>query len=224
MPYHGSLISVSFEMDLQTKLVLRTFGSPTLHFQGRILSPQLPSTRMIAQQLLAFNYSPLKAMSSRLVLFPCPLRAVTRSAALAPARCSETSIVQHLNHDTTRFATLNDTPNESSTQVLSLPVLSAAKSLRRQIESAAPLSTSLTCVGVLAKTFEENRKLNKFGEIFVQSEVQRKIARAWEPVERHSWLERFGGPGKTIDVVVGNETVVFREIGEDGNAYLRVLI
>ena len=152
------------------------------------------------------------------------MRAVTRSATIAPARQPNTSIEQHLNHNKNKFATLNDTSEESSTQVLSSPTLAVAKSLRRQTELVTPLSTNPSCIGVLAKTFEENRKLNKFGEIGVHREVQRKIACAWEPVEKDSWLERFGGPGRTIDRVAGKGTVVLRETGEDGNAYLRVLI
>lgn len=38
------------------------------------------------------------------------------------------------------------------------------------------------------------------------------------------WLKRFGGPGKTMDDVAGEVTVVLRYNGEDGKSYLRVLI
>ena len=79
-------------------------------------------------------------------------------------------------------------------------------------------------VGVFAKTFEENRKLDRFSNTFVHSEAQSKITRAWEPVEKEFWLERFGGPGKTMERVAGKGTVVLRDVGEDGKAYLRVLI
>ncbi|KAF3049266.1 hypothetical protein E8E11_000441 [Didymella keratinophila] len=153
------------------------------------------------------------------------MRAVTRSAASASARCSEPSRVKHVDHNKINFATLNDSLKESSTQVLSLPTLAVAKSLSQQTKSSTPPSTSLPWpVSVFAKTFEEDMKLDKFNEAFVHGEVQSKVARAWEPVEKEFWLERFGGPGRTIEKVAGMGTVVLRDVGEDGKAYLRVLI
>ena len=79
-------------------------------------------------------------------------------------------------------------------------------------------------VGASAETFEEYRKFDKFNETFVQGETQGKIARAWEPAEKDFWLERFGGPGRTVERVAGKGTVVLRDVGEDGKAYLRILI
>lgn len=79
-------------------------------------------------------------------------------------------------------------------------------------------------VDVFAKAFEKDRKLDKLSEAFVFCEKQGKIARAWEPVEKEMWLERFGGPGKTIERVAGKGTVVLRDAGPDGKGYLRVLI
>lgn len=70
------------------------------------------------------------------------------------------------------------------------------KSLSHQIKSSTTPSTSLPWpAGVFAKA-----------------------------VEKEFWLERFGGPGRTIERVAGEGTVVLRDFGEDGKAYLRVLI
>lgn len=164
-------------------------------------------------------------MSSRLVFSPLVMRTVARSAAIPPAPCSEASKVKHANNNATNFAILSNNSKESSTQVLSSPTLAVAKSLSQQIKLSTPSSTSLPWpVGVFAKAFEDDRKLSKFSEAFVHREPQDKIARAWEPVEKEFWLERFGGPGRIIESVASKGTVVLRDVGEDGKAYLRVLI
>jgi hypothetical protein len=152
------------------------------------------------------------------------MRAVTHSAAISSTRSSEASKVKHLNLKTTNFATPNDNLMESPTQVLSSPILAVAKSLSHQIKSSTPSSTALPWpVGVFAKAVD-GRKFDRFNETSVIGEAQGKVARAWEPVEKELWLERFGGPGRTIERVAGKGTVVLRDVGEDGKAYLRVLI
>ena len=68
----------------------------------------------------------------------------------------------------------------------------------------------------LAKTSEGNSKLE---DLSVGEEViEGKIACAHETVEEELWLERFGGPRKSLKVA-GGGTVVLREEG-----FLRVLI
>lgn len=178
-----------------------------------------------SRHLLKLPLLDSKAMSSRLVASSLPMRAVTRSAAIVSARCSEASRVKNVNHKTTNFATLNDGLQESSTQVLPSPTPTAAKSLSHQIRSLTPPSTALSRpFGVFAKTFEEDREVDRKSRVFVHGEKQDKIARAWEPVEKELWLERLGGPGRTIERVAGKGTVVLRDVGGDGKAYLRVLI
>lgn len=113
---------------------------------------------------------------------------------------------------------------ESPAKVLSSPTVSLAKLLSQQIVSSRPASSSLPwSVDVFARAFEEDRKLDKLCEAFVLCE-QDKVTRAWEPVEKELWLERFGGPGKTTENVAGVGTVVLRDAGPDGKAYLRILI
>lgn len=164
-------------------------------------------------------------ISSRLVSFPLVVRAVVRSVAFAPARCSNAFKVKHAYHNATDFATLSNNSKKSSNQVFSSPTLAVAKSLSQQIKVATPLSTSLPWpVDVFTEAFEDDRKLSKFSETFVHRVAQAEIARAWEPVEKEFWLERFGGPGRIIESMASKETVVLRDVGEDGNAYLRVLI
>lgn len=109
---------------------------------------------------------------------------------------------------------------ETPTKVHFLPTTILAKSLSQQIISSKPPSN----IDVFAKAYEEDRKLDKTCETFVLGERQGKIARAWEPAEKELWLERFGGPGKTVEKVVGKGTVVLRDVGPDGKGYLRVLI
>jgi hypothetical protein len=114
---------------------------------------------------------------------------------------------------------------ETSTKVHSSPTIVQAKSLSQQIISSKPPSNSVPLpVDVFAKALEEDRKLDKMCETFVFDERQGKIARAWEPAEKELWLERFGGPGKAVEKVVGKGTVVLRDVGPDGKGYLRVLI
>jgi hypothetical protein len=153
------------------------------------------------------------------------MRAVTRSTAIASTQCSKAFKVEHVNHNATNFATLNDTSKESSTQVLFSSTLIIDKSLSHQIKSSTTPSTSLPWpAGAFAKAFEEDKKLGKFSGTFVHGKTHDKTARAWEPVEKEFWLERFGGPGRTIERVAGEGTVDLRDVGEDGKAYLRVLI
>ncbi|KAF3046978.1 hypothetical protein E8E12_009823 [Didymella heteroderae] len=153
------------------------------------------------------------------------MRTVTRSATIASTRCTKASRVKYANHNTTNFATLNNGLKESSIRVLPSSPIAVAKSLNQQKKSSTPPSTASSWpVGVHARALDENRKLDKFSETLVHDEKQGKIARVWEPVEKELWLERFGGPWETMERVTGGGTVVLRDVGEDGKAYLRVLI
>lgn len=110
-------------------------------------------------------------------------------------------------------------------QGLSSPKLALAKSLSHQIKPSKPTSSTLALpVGVFARAFEENRKLDESNKAFQFGEHHGKIAHAWEPVEKEMWLERFGGPGKMLDRVLGTGRVVQRDAAPDGKGYLRVLI
>ena len=111
------------------------------------------------------------------------------------------------------------------TQVQSSLTMTLAKILSRQINSSTPPSAALPwSAGVFAKVLEEERRVDKLCKTFVFSERQGKIVRAWEPMEKELWLERFGGPGKTAEKVAGNGLIVLRDVGADGKGYLRVLI
>lgn len=91
--------------------------------------------------------------------------------------------------------------------------------------SSKSASSSLSWpVGVFANVNEEGRKLNELCQMPVLGEMQDRIARTWDLVEEEPWLERFGGPGKTMENVAGHGTVVLRDSGPGGKAYLRVLI
>ena len=114
---------------------------------------------------------------------------------------------------------------ESPAKVSFSPILSLAKLLSHQIKSSTtPFSSLPWPVEVFARAYEENRKLDQMHKTFALSEQHSKIDHSWEPMEKELWLERFGGPGKTLERVVGNETVVLRDVGPDGKGYLRVLI
>lgn len=155
-------------------------------------------------------------MSSRVVSTALPLRTVTRTTSLALSRAPRGSQLGNINPNATAFATLDESGTASRKKVLSSPNVSLARSLNFQIVSSKPpYSNSIWIGGDSAKTFEKDRRFH--GQ-------QGKIARAWEPVEKELWLERFGGPGNTVEKVVGKGTVVVREIGADGKGYLRVLI
>ncbi|KAH6625442.1 hypothetical protein C7974DRAFT_413960 [Boeremia exigua] len=163
-------------------------------------------------------------MSSRLVSTALSLRTVTRAAALAAARYAPPSRIDN-NRNTTYFAALNRSTPTPSPQVSFSPILARAKSLSHEIETAAPASSGLSWpVDVFAKAFEEDRRLDALSKAFVSGEKRSKMSRVWEPVEKELWLERYGGPGKRLERVVGNGTVVLREAALDGKGYLRVLI
>ena len=153
------------------------------------------------------------------------MRTVTRSAGLVSARCSQSPKSDRVNRNTTNFATVDNTMMDRPTQVQSSLTMTLAKILSRQINSSTPPSAALPwSAGVFAKVLEEERKADKLRKTFVFSERQGKIVRAWEPVEKELWLERFGGPGKAAEKVAGNGLIVLRDVGADGKGYLRVLI
>ncbi|KAF1927567.1 uncharacterized protein M421DRAFT_170335 [Didymella exigua CBS 183.55] len=128
-------------------------------------------------------------MSARLVLSPLPMRTVTRAAAVASIRCSEAARLKRVDHNTTNFASLNDSMKDSSTQVLFSPTLAVAKSLSHQIKPSTPQSASLPWpVDGFAKAFEEDRKIDKLSKTFVHGEKQDRIVSAWEPAEKEFWL------------------------------------
>jgi hypothetical protein len=164
-------------------------------------------------------------MSSRLVSSSLPIRLTARTAAIASTRCLEAPRVEHVNHNAINFATLNKSMKQSPTQAFSSPTLLVAKSLSNHIKSSTlPSASSPWPVDVFAKAFDEESKPEKFSKTFVHGEKQGQVARVREPVEKELWLERFGGPGKTLEKVAGKGMVVLRDFGEDGMAYLRVLI
>lgn len=153
------------------------------------------------------------------------MRAVTRIAGSVSSRCLKSSRFEHINYNTTGFANPGAGMMESPEKVLSSPTTTLAKLLSHQITASNPPSSSLPYpVNLFATAFEEDRKLDKLCKTFVLRERQGNVARAWEPTEKEMWLERFGGPGKRLEKVVGHGTVVLRDAGPDGKGYLRVLI
>ncbi|MEQ6329263.1 hypothetical protein VLF92_13200, partial [Pseudomonas chengduensis] len=103
------------------------------------------------------------------------------------------------------YATLDESRTAPPEKVLSSPNVSLPRSLNLQIVSSKPPYSNFMWIGGdSAKAFEKDRRFD---------EQQSKIARAWEPVEKELWLERFGGPGNAAEKVVGKGTVVLREIG-----------
>lgn len=161
-------------------------------------------------------------MSSRLVSTALPRCTVT---TITTARHSNTPKLQHVNGNTTHYATLDNSTLETSTQVLSSPSLALAKSLSQQTMTSKPaLSSFRRPKHVFTKAFKESRKVDELTRGFEPGEQHGKVARAWEPVERELWLERFGGPSRTIERVSGDGRVVLRDAAPDGKGYLRILI
>jgi heat shock protein HslJ len=85
----------------------------------------------------------------------------------------------------------------------------------------SPMST-------FAKAFEEDREVEELCKTFVLArQDDGEVATAQEQLGKEGkelWLERSGGPGKVMEEVVSNGTVVLREVGPDGKGFLRVLI
>ncbi|KAJ4993219.1 hypothetical protein SVAN01_01194 [Stagonosporopsis vannaccii] len=163
-------------------------------------------------------------MSSRLVSAALSRRTVTCSAALPVAQHSNSPRVEHINGNNTHYTLLKNSTPEISTQVLSLPTLALVKPLSQQATLIPALSSLRRPVDVLAKGFEENRDVDEWTRGFVFGKQHEKVACAWETVEKELWLERFGGPGRTIETASGIQKAVLRDAAPDGKGYLRVLI
>lgn len=212
-----------------TKLIHCPLGSPTSHSQAAKHRPLTSAYKQNHIAIITIIVCKL-TMLSRLASSALPMRAVTRctATAIAAARYSSPIRIASLDFNTTNLTMLRHRRVDPSAQ-LQVQLSSAlylAKLLSFQAKPSTHASASLPWpVDVFARTFEADRKFDGLSEavVFGEKDTQPKVAHARQ-LREELWLERFGGPGKTLEVVVGSEKVVLREDGADGKGFLRVLV
>lgn len=164
-------------------------------------------------------------MSSRLVSAALSKRTVIRNTALAAAQQSNSPRLGRVNGNTSYYASLENSTPGPFIQVTSSPTLALLRSLSQQTMVSTPASSSLPQpVNLCAQEFEESGELEQPTGGVVSGEQHSKVMLAWEPVENELWLERFGGPGRTIEGVSGDPRMVLRDAALDGKGYLKILI
>ncbi|KAF3009873.1 hypothetical protein E8E13_010693 [Curvularia kusanoi] len=167
-------------------------------------------------------------MSPRLLASALPVRAGLRYTSVAAARHLHHPRSMHTNLITTNLPKLVAPEQVTSTQVQSSHTLGIAKWLSQQSKAATSAQPRFSWpVDVFAKSFEENRKLYSLRETsssfeeLVRESLKEPVK---EQVKEELWLERFGGPGKSLEKVAGSDIAVLREEGPDGKGILRVLV